>query len=302
MSSQPHLQAVGSPFTGHADAPPTPASPVSGSTTAGDPPKNTTKPAATKQRAEQALPTDRLSFDKQVQALRSLAQLSGNGRRPVTAEEQSSALGLKGNVGGLSNRFFKDCGWVETSGRGMYVPTETLVKFHRHLGIQPDDLVGARTILAETAVHSWFWHEIGASLEGDGIRQSGVLHLLGNAAGAAPSHTPQLNLIIDWLIWLGLVVREGDMLKLTTPTSAAASDAEEEPTEQPVAEQTVDDATVIVDEVPVSAPSDDHATPTVDTAALLSFNFSVRITADDAAKLSNDQLDRLLEFAEKLRG
>jgi hypothetical protein len=306
MSSQPHLQAVSNAFTGHADAPPTTPAPLSssgGTSTTSGPPKNSAPKPAPKQRAEQALPTDRLNFDKQVQALRSVAQLSGNGRRPVTAEEQSSALGLKGNVGGLSNRFFKDSGWLESAGRGMYVPTEPLVRFHRHLGIQPDDLEGARAILAETVKSSWYWIEIGQMLEGDGILQSGVLHLLGNAAGAAPNHTPQLVLIIDWLVWLGLVVRDGDRVKL----ASLSESSEETAAERPVEDVATDAASKETPEEPTHhTPEEERAAQTarptpVDVDALVSFNFSVRITADDAAKLTTDQLQTLLEFAEKLR-
>lgn len=309
MSSQPHLQAVNGPYTGQTDAPPTPPTPTrsaGGSGATGEPPRTAPK-IAPKQRAEQALPTDRLSFDKQVLSLRSVAQLSGNGRRPVTAEEQSSALGLKGNVGGLSNRFFKDSGWLESAGRGMYVPTETLVRFHRHLGIQPDDLEGARAILAETVVGSWYWREIGDMLEGEGIRQSGVLHLLANAAGAAPNHTPQLTLIIDWLIWLGLVVRDGELLRLR---QAQAGTQQEAPAEDPTPDE--DDSAAPLDAQPLAegespemaSQAEVTAPPAAgfDAAALVSFNFSVRITADDAAKLTTDQLQTVLEFADKLRG
>jgi hypothetical protein len=51
-------------------------------------------------------------------------------------------------------------------------------------------------------------------------------------------------------------------------------------------------------------PADRDARPTeeIDTSALVSFSFNVRMTADDAAKLSAEQLKALLEFAEKLRG
>ena len=46
-----------------------------------------------------SLPTDRLNFEKQVDVLRAIAQMSGNSRRPVTAEDLSAAIGLKGNTG-----------------------------------------------------------------------------------------------------------------------------------------------------------------------------------------------------------
>lgn len=39
-----------------------------------------------------------------------------------------------------------------------------------------------------------------------------------------------------------------------------------------------------------------------EVASLISFNFSVRITADDAARLSPEQITSLLQVMDKLRG
>jgi hypothetical protein len=304
--TQPHLQAVSDrKFTGDPDTPPSvpTADSTSGSPT-GAPPEDTNSAAAVKQRAEQPLPTDRLSFDKQIQSLRAIAQLSGTNRRPVNAEAQSATLGVKGNVGGLSNRFFKDSGWLESAGRGSYVPAEPLIRFHRHLAIQPDDLAGARAILAEPAKSSWYWREVGDMFDGEGVPQSGVLHALADAAGAAPNHTAQLILIIEWLIWLGLIARNGEnLVRVGGATTTAV---------EPAVVMEEGHAAVAGTDLPEDAAPEtsDHDEPTapqpvatlVDTGAMLSFNFSVRITADDAAKLDPEQLQTLLAFAEKLRG
>ena len=163
-----------------------------------------------KARADRSLPTDRLSFDKQVDVLRAIAQMSGSNRRPVTAEDLSASIGLRGNTGGLSNKFFRDSGWVVSAGRGMYTATDPLLEYHRHLNVDPQDMGGARRHLAGAARDSWYWEVVEQLLDG-GARQTMILHALSKAAGAY-DHMPQLQLILTWLEWLGLVRREGDLV------------------------------------------------------------------------------------------
>jgi hypothetical protein len=308
VSSQPHLQAVSDDGRGEARlpdaAPSLPLSDVdSDSTSGGSRPPIGGARGPQKQRPDRSLPTDRLSFEKQVEVLRSIAQLSGSNRRPVTAEALSNAIGLKGNTGGLSNKFFMDSGWVDFAGRGNYTAAEPLLEFHRALNFEPENHHGARQHLQDPVRGSWYWAEVHPLLEGGSVKESVVLYELSKAAGAA-DRRPQLLLILQWLEWVGLVQRDGEMVSLPTSPSS----------EVPDSETSVDEAAGTVDsssnqrDVGESRPSEKVADATaqspagVDPSALVSFNFSVRITADDAAKMSNENLRSLLEFAEKLRG
>lgn len=261
----------------------------------GQPPTQTGR--SQKQRAEKALPTDRLSFDKQVEVLSAIAQFSGPHKKPVTAEDLSTAIGLKGLTGGLSNRFFYESGLIDRTGRGEYVATDALLGYHQHITYDPDDADGARANLRPAIKGSWYWAEvIEPMLHSGGLRQHMLLVALGKAAGAT-SHKPQLEMIISWLEWVGLVSRDGEMVYAVdhgAPTAAHTED--DEGVDDPEA------GTNGADEVGVSPADARPATDGVDTAALISFSMSVRITADDAAKLTGEQLDSLLAFAEKLRG
>jgi hypothetical protein len=312
MSSQSHLQAVKSDFETDEPAPLSapaqaiPASSAGGSTPSGSGTGNTGR--AQKQRAERSLPTDRMTFDKQVEALRSIAQIGGNGKRPVTAEDISPNVGLKGGTGGLSNKFFRDSGWIVSAGRGAYAAADPLMQYHRHLNIDPHDSHGARQYLAASARNSWYWEALEPMLEG-GVRQTMALHALSKEAGAN-DHTHQLHTLLEWVEWLGLIRRDGDLVfpgaaEANRPTKAGV--ASDEPVERPAVSDVdtgeIVHADSVSDERPATAPQK-AATAQVetDTSALVSFSFSVRITADDAAKLSSEQLQSLLDFAEKLRG
>jgi hypothetical protein len=307
--SQPHLQAVnGDAWIGEPAAPPTP--PVTSTEQPGsggaNPPSSGTAAKAQKQRSDRSLPTDRLSFEKQIEVLRVIAQISGNGRRPVTAEDLSASIGLRGNTGGLSNKFFRDSGWVESAGRGMYAATEPLLEYHRHLNVDAQDVVGARRYLAVAAQGSWYWDALDPMLDEGGARPTLALHALSKAAGAY-DHTPQLLQILTWLEWLGLVRREGELLFRAGERHVGGVDdaspeldgleleQETEPAAGEPAERPEDS------DVPSVPDASGQRVPN-ETPALVSFSFNVRITADDAAKLTAEQLQSLLEFAEKLRG
>lgn len=302
--TQPRLQAVnGETWIGETAAPPTaPITPAPVPSSGGvNPPSAGSGAKAQKSRADRSLPTDRLSFDKQVEVLRVIAQVSGQARRPVTAEDLSAAIGLKGNTGGLSNKFFRDSGWVESAGRGMYAATAPLVEYHRHLNVDPQDVLGARRHLADAAQASWYWQTLEPMLDESGARQTLVLHALSKAAGAY-DHTPQLLLVLAWLEWLGLARREGELLfatgghRLSNHDSAEPDSREEldDDLAEPDAREGSDDSELTSTES--SRPGQKE------TPALVSFSFNVRITAEDAAKLTSEQLQYLLAFAEKLRG
>jgi hypothetical protein len=312
MASKPRLHAVNDgAWIGEPDSPPTPPGTSTNSASGGpNPPNSGNSGRPQKTRADRGLPTDRLAFEKQVDVLRAIAQMSGSSRRPVTAEDLSAAAGLKGSTGGLSNRFFRDSGWVVSAGRGMYTATDPLLEYHRHLNIDAQDLQGARRHLAASAQASWYWEELEPLLNGS-ARQSMILHALSKAAGAY-EHTPQLVLILTWLEWLGLIRREGDIIFRGSVAADPAQPEEGTREDEPVKDadtsgQAPHEAVsasdqALTEECETPPAPGDSSTPVPDTSALVSFNFSVRITADDAAKLDAEQLKALLEFAEKLRG
>lgn len=319
MSTQPRLHAVnGDSWIGEPDGPPTAPDLATDSAAGGtNPPSGGASGGATqrvqKQRSDRSLPTDRLSFEKQVEALEAIAQLSGGAKKPVTAGDVSAAIGLAptSGTGGLSNKFFRDSGWIVSAGRGNYAATDALMEYFRHVKIDPQDRA-ARRHLVDPARASWYWEALEPVLSsGGGARKSIVLLALSKAAGAT-EHTSQLETIAAWLEWLGMVRRDGDLTYLVSPDgeqSAEDDNANEgapgmeadtsidaDSTPAAVAAATDDETPV----VPPQAPATSEAG--VDTSALISFNFSIRITAEDASKLSPEQLQSVLDFAEKLRG
>ena len=119
-------------------------------------------------------------------------------------------------------------------------------------------------------------------------------------------------MLLEWLEWLGLIRRDGEILHaaLATPASVPSfSEAEMEV--ESGADTNFDHELDLAGETPSVAVGSPAAltTPVSQTlavddavASLISFNLSVRITAEDAARLTPEQITSLLEVVDKLRG
>lgn len=263
--------------------------------------------AQAKGRPERPIPTDRLRFDNQLEVLRSVASMSGNNRRGVDAETMSAAIGLKGGTGGLNSRFFRAAHWFESVGRGEYTASEGLLAYWRHINVDPEDAYGATATMRGEVRRSWFWETISPMLEsGQPVRERALLLQLANAAGTT-DHTTQLETIIEWLAWVGLVERDGDMVRLAGagPVDEPSSESATEPlADEGASTDQRDESLSAIEEGegPVQAPRATARAAESTDDAIISFNVSVRLTADDVKNLNDDQMAFVMGLAEKLRG
>lgn len=301
MSQQPHLQSVqdsharfeaGLDNTTDAGATPPTTPPEGGS-------PNRSAPKA---RADLALPTNRLSFENQLEVLKQVAVMSGNARRGSTAQAMSAALGLKSETGGLNSRFFRAAGWFEAVNRGEYTASAGLLDYNRHITLDPSGHFEATAGMRREVQKSWFWEAIEGMLTSGQPVQLRVLLLTLSKVANANDHGIQLETIIDWLVWVGLLTREEDTVKLAVQPA-------HEPEVEPDAERQVDQTGDVDEPHREEKVEDQENTPALakraevaDPEAMVSFNLSVRITADDMKTMTDEQMAFLMNFAEKLRG
>jgi hypothetical protein len=245
-----------------------------------------------RQRATRPLPTDRMKFDLQIKVLQTTARLSGPGRRPVSAPDLSRAVGavVPATVI-LSHRFFRDCGWLEPRGRGLYAATDSLIEYSRQLAAG-DPSGRARALLREPMKSAWFWAVLEPHLGEGTLAVNEALVLLMREAQASESHLPMLRNLIEWLAFVGLVEVNDERVVL-------AQD-----------ELTTSAKPVPVPDVPaVSASAVVSGTATMETQAhvepagqpaVLTFGFDLSLTAEDLGKLAPDQITALFEGVGKV--
>jgi hypothetical protein len=253
-----------------------------------------------KARPDKAIPTDRLRFDNQVRVLQYVAQASGNTRRGCDAEDMSAALDLKSGTGGLNSKFFQAAGWFEPVGRGAYTASAGAIEWNRHIAIDADGQYAAAAGLRREVTSSWFWETLGPILEsGQPISKKVALLELAKAAGAT-NHTLQLETILDWLDWVGMIIREADQVRLRTESSGDDEDGADQALSATVVDVAVDTDAVSSDGSAAGEPAPPAGLPESD--AVVSFNLSVRLTADNVRELDQEQRDFILALAERLRG
>ena len=244
-------------------------------------------------RPNRGLPTDRLRFDVQLNILQTMGRLSGSNKRPVDSDMVAQATRLSTATAGLCNRFFTESGWIEQVSKGKYVAADALLEYLRRDGVGASD---ATVPLADALRGSWVWEEIGPFVTDGGAPVGDVIVTLSRAAGAESGHVPQLENLLEWLDFVGLIIREGERVLPVRATSAPP------PTPETPANPTEQQSSAAPDEKPAgerepARPSVQEPTKNRDQQAefVLTFNVSVNMTASDLARLSPDQIRALYE-------
>jgi hypothetical protein len=241
-----------------------------------------------RQRAGRALPTDRMKMDLQVRVLQTLGRLSGQRKAPVNADDLSRAVGdVAPSTVGLSNRFFKDAGWLDAAGRGRYAATDELVEYTRRLAAGTP--ARAKEPLTAAMRNSWFWEYLQPYLTAGPLAVNEAVIMLMRQADAIDSHVPMIRNVIEWMEFAGLVVTHDDQIVMAdgetarspgspSPPSAPAGAGGEEPTETRAADE--------------KATKPAGGSP---PRAVVTLSFDVRLTAEDLAQLSPEQIKTFFE-------
>jgi hypothetical protein len=276
MTSQSHLHPVQPPHNGDA---------------------TDSARAPQRRRASRALPTDRMKMDVQVRVLHAIGRLSGAGKRPVTAQELGKAVdGLAATTVMLSNKFFADAGWIENQ-HGRYTATDALVEYSRRRALAGSGPVPSEAMeaLRRPVRQSWFWQALRPYLANGRLPSTEAAIVLMSEAGAGESHKPMIANLIAWLRIIGLVDLQGDDISLAEGEPELSADSSDhagpQADRQPGAPVAVPRpaATEATGEKPAAQAGGSPP------AHVIAFNFGVRMTADDLARLTPEQIKSFFE-------
>lgn len=237
--------------------------------------------AVPRQRAGQPLPTDRLKREIQLKLLASFARLSGRAGLPVSTVQVAESVKISAATAGLSNMFFVASGWLERKGK-QYSASSALVDYYNRVGTNHPQAVMS---LALSARASWYSLALLPRLNGGPLKKDEVIYLLIDAAAATPEHRDQVEALLDWMAFLGLIVITDDDIALGGGLDTVAL---EEPAVAAVAPDRPSRAEV-------SEPTTSPARESERDAVVLAFDFGVKLSASDIAALSPDQIKALFE-------
>jgi hypothetical protein len=172
-----------------------------------------TSPKNKEPKPTRALPTVRIAFPKQLDALRAWAITSGDGKA-VSNRAVSEVVKLHPDTLGLANPFFADVKLLQKT-EGGYQPSAFTMAFNQAYAWEPDR---AAHKLAGAFVDAWFGEALLPRVRFAPVSEAEALQILAEAVNAGPSYRPQLALVLDFMQAAGLILRDGGQVKAAVPT------------------------------------------------------------------------------------
>lgn len=249
--------------------------------------------AKPKNRPKFPIPTDRLSFERQEEALRAVCVKSRQGQDEVTAVDMAAAMNISAATAPLNNAFFISVGLMDRTSKAGYKPTDLALRYANKWTF---DKAAAPSILRPAFFESWFYNAVRDQLEiNPGTSESQMIEVLAAIAGTDASYATQYGTCLAWLEYVGLASVDDGVLRLTNTSVPLMGNADIEPIREERTDVLDVREVVTVREVPaiIEKPID-----TVDYAVNITFH--VRLTADDLAKLDGDAIKTLFTGAAEI--
>ncbi len=158
------------------------------------------------------LPSDRLAFEKQLAALRAFAVVyEANGNKPVSNEEAGKIINMSGNTVVVTNGFFSDVRLLlrPKDSAAMVPSSETLAYYKAFEWDQ--NTAGEK--LKPVFEKCWFSEVLVPRLKFRPYEEREALTVLAEACSASKEYEPRLQVLLDFMVFSGVVVRDGSQIK-----------------------------------------------------------------------------------------
>lgn len=159
------------------------------------------------------LPTERISFSKQLDILRAYAAASGAERESVSNNDVAGIVNMSPSTTTLANAFFADIGLLQKGARG-YIPSNEVFNYSRAYEWDPDTAIHK---LAPFINKTWFAKALMPKLSFRSLTEDEALTSLAEAADAGPDYKNQLRTLLDYTEAVGLIKRNGDQIQRVSP-------------------------------------------------------------------------------------
>jgi hypothetical protein len=163
------------------------------------------------------LPSDRLTFDRQTIALKAfVAEYEANGGKPVSNEKAGQICKMAAATIVVTNAFFTDTGLLIRSEEG-FAPSAEAVSYLKAVhGLSPESAPEKLRPLFEK---QWFSQAVIPRLQLGPKDQSDVIKILGEESSAGKEHIPRLNILIEFMAFVGVIKKDGNQISLPSGTT-----------------------------------------------------------------------------------
>lgn len=226
-------------------------------------------PAKTR-RTGKILPTDRITFSRQLDILRGFAVAAADGGGSASSNTAGPLISMSHHTINIATPFFASVGLLNRADRGRFAPPAEVVEYSRASQWTPET---APHRLAPIIRKSWFGQIITRMVSVQPRDADEILTDLAGAAEVSTEHRPQLELLLEFTIACGLVQREGRLIRQAQPVGGTRVEEEpkDDPAHKPEVKRDVPPAGM------VSMFRKD------DTEGMVSFDVSVRVNMSDFA-------------------
>src|SRR5690348_4741415 len=180
------------------------------------------------------LPSERITFTRQLDILRGWAAAAGTLRKIVGNNEVAKIVNMQPSTVSMNNAFYASIGLLNKS-EGGYSPAEEVTAFLRAWEWNKDT---APHKLAPVLARSWFYETLSSKLEFGPRTEADCLQDLGDAANASQDYKNNLRMLLEYLSAASLIQREGDLVKKGgTPVAASTTQASQPENTSPTPKQ-----------------------------------------------------------------
>jgi hypothetical protein len=201
------------------------------------PPANETSGGGKRKVLTEVIPTNRLTLPKQVEIIRAYAAAYDPLKGPVGIEEVMKYVGMAAATVSQTNAFLQEVGILRKDGR-RFIPASEVMAMNRLYEVNKEK---ALSKLAPLFEKTWFGELVIPKLKFRPMAEEELVHQLFEAATAEAQHLQQVRMLIDYLILVGLVERDGANLKIKngahedTPAPSPGAVAPMAPVAEPAA-------------------------------------------------------------------
>jgi hypothetical protein len=237
--------------------------------------------AEAKSRLTKKLPTFRVGFSKQMDALRAYAMLSDNGTKPVHYTRIAEIIKVhEANVSSM-NPFFVENSLILKANNG-YIPSQAVLEYNRAFGWNQETAAAQlRPLIGDT----WFGIELGQRLAFRPMSEEAAIEVLASKCNAGPEAKPQLRILLDFCEASGIISRANGQLTLGAISGPEDLERPLDSPPQPESPQAIPQSSYR----PAMAPANNAS----QQAGAVHLDFSIHI---DLAEMRDWSPDRISSF------
>jgi hypothetical protein len=173
-------------------------------------------PPKSKTRPQKPLPTERITFKRQLDLLRAYGSSYLNTGKPVGNLEAAKLTGMTESTSSIANAFFTATGLLQRGQDAKFTPSSEVVDFAKaHQWNPATSSEKLKPILART----WFAEALMPKVHFAPVDEAQAIEVLALEASAGPEYRSQVSMLIDYLEAGGLVTRDGNLIKLRNGAS-----------------------------------------------------------------------------------